>query len=221
MAYTPGETSRPAHGDLSKRASGSSFCEVAKRRMSLDPAYSFAILQITSMTAPVVLRFATAADAAALADHRVSMFREMGAVRPELEDRLRSTSAAYFAAAIPRGEYVGWIGSAPGDPTPVAGAGVQFRSLLPRPTLAGDGLLLGLEGLVLNVYTAKPWRRRGVAKFLMQTIITWAAGQGIVRLVLGASPEGRPLYEQIGFVATREMSYTGPLAARGPWTGEV
>jgi hypothetical protein len=27
------------------------------------------------------------------------------------------------------------------------------------------------------------------------------------------------LYEQLGFVPTREMRYTGPLAPRGPWTG--
>lgn len=171
------------------------------------------------MNAPLRLRYATAADAAILADHRVSMFREMGAIRPELEDRLRATSASYFAQAIPSGEYVAWIAS-DGD-TPIAGAGVQFRSLLPRPTLAGDGLLLGREGLVLNVYTAKTWRRRGVARMLMDTIIKWAADQGIVRLVLGASPEGRPLYEQIGFTATREMSYTGALATHGPWTGEA
>ena len=167
----------------------------------------------------VIFRLATAADAAVLADHRVSMFREMGAIRPDLEERLRQTSAAYFATAIPAGEYIGWIGHPAGETTPVAGAGVQFRSLLPRPTLAGDGLLLGREGLVLNVYTVKGWRRRGVARQLMETIIAWAAGEGIVRLVLGASPEGRPLYEKLGFVPTREMSYTGPLAASGPWIG--
>lgn len=172
------------------------------------------------MPAPIVLRFATPADAAVLADHRVAMFREMGAIRPHLEDQLRSTSMAYFAAAIPSGEYVGWIGSSQESPSPIAGAGVQFRSLLPRPSLAGDDLLLGREGLVLNVYTVKAWRRRGVAKFLMQSIIAWAAEQGIVRLVLGASPEGRPLYEQIGFVPTREMSYTGSLASDGPWIGK-
>jgi GNAT superfamily N-acetyltransferase len=173
------------------------------------------------MPAPVALRLATSADVLILADHRVSMFREMGAVLPHLEQRLRETSAAYFTSAIPSGEYVGWIGHPFGESTPVAGAGVQFRSLLPRPTLAGDGLLLGQEGLVLNVYTVREWRRRGVAKHLMETILAWATGRGIVRLVLGASPAGRPLYEQLGFVATREMNYTGPLAAGGPWTGAV
>jgi GNAT superfamily N-acetyltransferase len=171
------------------------------------------------MPSPVVLRFATAADALLLADHRVAMFREMKAVQARLEAPLRDASAAYFASAIPSGEYVGWIACPPGSSTPVAGAGVQIRSLLPRPTVPGDDLLLGREGLVLNVYTVQSWRRRGVARHLMETIIAWAAGVGIVRLVLSASEEGRHLYEQMGFVATREMSYTGPLAASGPWTG--
>jgi GNAT superfamily N-acetyltransferase len=173
------------------------------------------------MPSPVIFRFATAADASVLADHRVGMFREMGLLKPHLEDRLHRTSRAYFEAAVPAGEYVGWIGHPLDDPTPVAGAGVQFRSMLPRPTLTGDGLLLGLEGLVLNVYTVESWRRRGVAQQLMELIIAWAADVGIVRLVLSASPAGKPLYEKIGFAATREMSYGGTLAETGPWTGKV
>jgi GNAT superfamily N-acetyltransferase len=170
---------------------------------------------------PLVLRYATVADAELLAEHRVAMFREMGAVRPELEPPLREASTAYFASAIASGEYVGWIASPSEDAPPVAGAGVQFRPLLPRPTADGDGLLLGREGLILNVYTAPEWRRQGIAQQLMETIIAWAADVGVVRLVLAASPAGRLLYEKIGFVATREMSYTGRLAPVGPWTGST
>jgi GNAT superfamily N-acetyltransferase len=169
----------------------------------------------------VVIRSATAADAELLAEHRVAMFREMGAVRPEFEAALREASRAYFASAIPSGEYVGWIASRSDGSLPVAGAGVQFRSLLPRPTAAGDGLLLGREGLILNVYTAPAWRRQGIAQQLMETIIAWAGEVGIVRLVLSASPAGRLLYERIGFIATGEMSYTGRLAPGGPWTEAV
>lgn len=173
----------------------------------------------TSVSAPVVVRYATVDDAELLADHRVWMFREMGAIEPGVEDALRETSTSYFRAAIPRGEYVGWIASPPDSSTPVAGGGVQLRSLLPRPSVAGDGLLLGQEGLVLNVYTIPSWRRRGVAQYLMETIVAWAREAGVVRLVLSASPAGRSLYERIGFVGTREMCYTGPVASDGPWTG--
>jgi GNAT superfamily N-acetyltransferase len=171
------------------------------------------------MPNPVVLRRATTADTELIAEHRVAMFHDMGAIQPELEPLLLRASAAYFASAIPSGEYVGWIGHPPDDSSPVAGGGVQLRSLLPRPNAAGDGLLLGREGLVLNVYTVPSWRRRGVGKQIMDTIIAWAAEARVVRLVLSASPAGRSLYEQIGFVGTREMSYTGQLAADGPWLG--
>jgi GNAT superfamily N-acetyltransferase len=147
------------------------------------------------------------------------MFREMGSIQPQLEEPLRQASTAYFTSAIPAGEYVGWIAYSDNGSSPIAGAGVQLRSLLPRPNIAGDGLLLGREALVLNVYTVASWRRRGVALHLMETIVAWAADAGVVRLVLSASAAARPLYEKMGFVGTREMSYTGPLAPAGPWTG--
>ena len=169
--------------------------------------------------ARLTIRLAAGSDAELLAEHRVAMFREMGSVKQALEEPLRRASAAYFASAIPGGEYVGWIASSNEGSMPIAGAGVQLRSLLPRPTAPGDGLLLGREGLVLNVYTDPAWRGRGVARHLMDQIIEWAASAGVVRLVLHASPAGRPLYEKIGFVATREMIYTGRLAASGPWSG--
>src|SRR5947208_3272495 len=37
------------------------------------------------------------------------------------------------------------------------------------------------------------------------------AGCGLETLVLHASPEGRALYESLGFAATNEMRYRGPL----------
>ena len=165
----------------------------------------------------VLLRLATVADTELLADHRVSMFRDMGIIAAAREEELRAASVAYFTAAIPAGEYVGWIATVDGDARPAAGAGLQFRSLLPRPSPGGDGILLGREGQLLNVYVAREFRRRGIARQLVQAIIDWCADHGVVRLVLSASAEGRPLYEQMGFVATREMSYTGSLAPHGPW----
>ena len=163
------------------------------------------------MSASVALRIATITDAPVLAAHRVAMFREMGSVKPECEQKLHEASAAYFALAIPSGEYVGWVAHEPGSPAIVAGAGVQIRSMLPRPNASGHGLLAGREALVLNVYTRPEWRRRGIARFMMEAVIRWAATDGIVSLVLHASDDGRPLYETLGFIPTGEMRYTGSL----------
>lgn len=159
------------------------------------------------------LRLATPADARLLAEHRVAMFRDIGSINASQEAALLEASRAYFVSALPAGEYVGWVVHPTGQPeTAVAGAGVQIRPLLPRHDNTGQGLLLGREGLVVNVYVERPWRRRGLARRLMNEVLRWAASAGIARLVLHASAEGRTLYETMGFVPTNEMRYTGSLA---------
>ena len=113
---------------------------------------------------------------------------------------------------MPSGEYVAWVTYRTGAPaTVVAGAGVQLRPLMPRPDAGGARILVGGEGLVLNVYVDQAWRRRGLARRLMLELIAWAPSAGIVRLVLHPSEEGHPLYAALGFVQTNEMRYSHPL----------
>jgi GNAT superfamily N-acetyltransferase len=160
----------------------------------------------------LVIRRATIDDAPVLADQRVAMFREMGRVLPDSESALHQQSVAYLTSAIPSGEYVAWVmhsSVAPGKV--VAGAGVQLRPLMPRPDVGGGRILVGGEGLVLNVYVDRAWRRRGLARRLMLELIAWAPSAGVVRLVLHPSEEGHPLYTALGFVQTNEMRYSHPL----------
>ena len=136
------------------------------------------------------------------------MFRDMGRIAPEMEQPLLESCASYLAKALANGEYVGWVAHLAAFPqSAIGGAGVQLRPLLPRPDPTGQFLLRGLEGLILNVYVDEAHRRQGVARRLMDTLIRWAPGAGIVRLVLHASPDGRPLYESLGFSATNEMLF--------------
>jgi GNAT superfamily N-acetyltransferase len=155
---------------------------------------------------PALVRIATAADATTLGRQRADMFRDMGRLDEATYEPLLVASAEYFARAIPVGEYIGWIAT-PHDArdTPIGGAGVQVRTMLPRPNERGTALLPGPEGIVLNVYTDQAWRRRGIAELLMRHVLDWARGRGLGRLVLHASDDGRPLYEKLGFVATNEM----------------
>ena len=163
-------------------------------------------------TTGLKIRLGTATDAALLAEHRASMFREMGTLAASAEPVLIEASAKYFQTAVPSGEYIAWLMHEASDPAKVvAGGGVQIRSLLPRPDADGLRLLIGREAIVLNMYVDRQWRRRGLARQLMNEIIGWARTAGIVRLVLHASDEGRPLYASMGFVPTPEMRYTGSL----------
>jgi len=160
------------------------------------------------MTALFDIRLATPADSMLLAIQRVAMFRDMGRTTPELEQPLLESCADYLAKALTSGEYVGWVAQLTAPPhSVIGGAGVQFRPLLPRTDPSGQFLLVGREGLVLNVYVDQAHRRQGVARRLMETLIRWAPGVGIVRLVLHASTDGLPLYQSLGFLDNNEMLF--------------
>jgi GNAT superfamily N-acetyltransferase len=68
----------------------------------------------------------------------------------------------------------------------------------------------------VNVYTEQAWRRRGVARFLMEALMQWARDERLDSLILHASTDGRPLYEQLGFEPTNEMRYVSPLSPPHP-----
>jgi GNAT superfamily N-acetyltransferase len=165
---------------------------------------------------PFLIRRATPADVEVIARHRAAMFRDMGSAGEELIDDLISATRQRLEEAMPRGEYLGWLASLQGQPESiVAGAGVQLRRVLPFPRPRLDGpveLARGRQAIVLNVYTEPPWRRRGLARRLMLEVLSWARTEALDSLVLHAAPEGRSLYEALGFAATNEMRFMGDFA---------
>jgi len=166
------------------------------------------------VTARFDIRAARPADAAIIAWHRARMFQDMGDVPPALFDELRTTSQAYIGEALARHEYVGWLASPAADPdTVVAGAGAQLRRAFPHMLKlpAGPVVAQGRHAIVLNVFTEPEWRRQGVGELLMRQVIAWAREEQLDRLVLHASPHGRPLYERLGFQGTNEMRFQGIL----------
>jgi len=51
----------------------------------------------------------------------------------------------------------------------------------------------------------REYRRQGIARKLMQSMIDWCRQQDFISVGLHASDEGRALYEQLGFEPTNEM----------------
>ncbi len=158
------------------------------------------------------VRSVTPADALVVARQRAEMFTDMGELPRDLYDPLVAASARRLEEAIRTQEYAGWLAALRVAPQEIiAGAGVQLRRVLPRPMRGPGGVRLaeGRQGIVLNVFTERAWRRQGVAELLMRHVVSWAAEAGLESLVLHGSPEGRRLYERMGFVPTNEMRYTG------------
>jgi GNAT superfamily N-acetyltransferase len=80
----------------------------------------------------------------------------------------------------------------------------------------GGGVLLGPwpanpkdpcveRAVILNVYTELEFRKRGIARLVMRTILGWVQERGLRGVNLHSSSEGRGLYERLGFEATTEM----------------
>jgi GNAT superfamily N-acetyltransferase len=161
----------------------------------------------------VLVRPATARDVDVLAEHRALMFRDMGRLDDAAFAALVAATRAYFMEAMPRGEYVAWVAVAADAPARVVGgAGVHLRPQIPRPDPHDPARVIGgVQGLIVNVYTDRAWRRRGVGRRLVEAVIAYGRHVGLGGLVLHASDEGRPLYAQLGFVPSSEMRYDAPL----------
>jgi GNAT superfamily N-acetyltransferase len=160
-----------------------------------------------SAAAEFRVRRATVDDAAVIARHRVGMFSDMGQVPTQaLANELLQTSTEALAALLREGSYLGWF-AIDAQEEVLAGAGVHIKPQLPRITHEGRIATAPLP-LAVNVYTEPGWRRRGMARALMQEMMAWAKGEGCDRLILHASKAGRPLYESLGFFPTNEMRWS-------------
>ena len=158
-----------------------------------------------------LIRLAKRGDLEIVSQHRACMFRDMGELPEELFESFLAQSKETLHRMFERNQYVGWLAASSDEPDKiVAGAGVQLREVPPHPQPNANGkidIVSGRQAIIQNVYTEPEWRRRGVARLLMQEIISWSRKTGIDSLVLHASDEGRPLYEKLGFIATTEMRF--------------
>jgi len=156
------------------------------------------------------LRLATAADVRLIAEQRAAMWVDMGQLRPDAVETMVEATAARLGPALAGGRYVGWLLAPVAAPDrPAAGAGILLREQHPFPVDGGRAVRFGEQGLVVNVYTAPAWRRRGLAERLMRALLAWTETRGLSSVVLHASDDGRALYERLGFRGTNEMRWAG------------
>jgi GNAT superfamily N-acetyltransferase len=144
-------------------------------------------------------RAATLADAALIAAHRRAMFASMGGFDESILDAVRRASEPWTARLIEEGKYLGWITD--DESSPIASAGMLILDWPPHP-LDPTG---GARAYLLNVFVEPGYRRRDLARALLELCVAEARRRNIRVVSLHASREGAPLYEQLGFKASNEM----------------
>jgi GNAT superfamily N-acetyltransferase len=150
------------------------------------------------MSLEVLIRKATLDDIPELLRHRQDMYADMGCNDAEAMSRMLETCEPYLATALANGTLHGWLACA-GEQ--VVAGGVLLIS--PWPSHPYDGQCR--RASILNMYTDPAFRRQGIARRLIQTMIDWCRTQGFMNVTLHASDKGRPLYESLGFEPTNEM----------------
>ena len=145
-----------------------------------------------------VIREATASDIPEILRQRRRMYEDMHYTDRIALDSMASLTSAYLQTSMANGSFRAWL-VADGDRIVAGGAVI----ISPWPAHPYD--LECRRATILNVYTDPEFRRRGIARQLMQTMIAWCRNEGFARVTLHASDDGRHLYESLGFEAGNEM----------------
>ncbi len=111
----------------------------------------------------------------------------------EFSDEIKEHSRRYFL----EGDQTTVIALDNGDA--IACASISYIGVMPtfaHPT--------GKRAHLMNVYTNGSYRRRGIARVLVNMLIDEAKERGVTEIGLDATESGRPLYESLGFSGSSE-----------------
>src|SRR5215467_6159837 len=164
-------------------------------------AASAAFKRLGSMCLPegFAIRRASTADLDTLVGHRRAMFHDMGYHDDVALNSMSARFRVWLLERMNSGDYQAWLACAP-DGSIAAGAGLWLMDWPPH--MIGQGVR---RGNILNVYTSESFRRRGLARWLMEAALLWCRENHVDTVILHASPSGRSLYESMGFTPTNEM----------------
>ncbi len=140
-------------------------------------------------------RVTDANDIDMLMNVRLSMLRIVNDLPVDyiFDDKLVTNSRRYFL----EGDHTTVV--AVDDGRCVACASMSYIEIM--PTFSHTS---GKRAHLMNVYTEKDYRRRGIARQLVNMLIEDARVHGATEISLDATESGRPLYESMGFKASEE-----------------
>ncbi|HTY60059.1 MAG TPA: GNAT family N-acetyltransferase [Bacteroidota bacterium] len=144
-------------------------------------------------------REATGADLPVLLVQRRKMFIDMGYRDDAVLEEVEAASRRFFEERFVDGRFRAWVAEVPSGEI-VAGGGVLVFDHLPSPRDPHPE-----RPLIVNVYTEPAYRRRGIARALIELMVGWCRERGFGSVTLYASPGGKPLYAALGFSPTNEM----------------
>ncbi len=151
------------------------------------------------MIEEILIRQTTILDLPDLVRLRRIMFESMGFEDPNRLDIADKASSNYFSKAIPNEQFFGWLAFSSANEA-VGSGGIVIDYHPPEPVN-----LLGKIGYIMNQVIIPEFRRKGISRRLMQTMLIWLKDSNIQISSLHTTEDGRHLYEELGFESSNEM----------------
>lgn len=144
------------------------------------------------------VRQATSDDLSVLIHLRMEFLREVNDAEFKDADSLRHNLQLYFEEHLSAGTFKAWLAEV--NDEIIGTSGLVFFQ---RPPSMSN--VTGLDAYVMNVYTQPAWRGRGVARTLLGHLLDYVKTTSSRLVFLHATPQGRTLYQQMGFHASDEV----------------
>lgn len=140
------------------------------------------------------------------------MFEELDDFDAALLDRVDAEFVVYMEREMAAMRVIGWVAQDTATGEWVGAIASEWTEMPTNPRIGVE-----LRSLLFGLYVKPEYRRRGVARSLVNEAVEAARMAGAGAVQLHASDAGRPLYESIGFARTSEMRLileTGDPASR-------
>src|SRR5579864_6275429 len=131
----------------------------------------------------ITIRTATLDDIPEILRQRRAMYEDMDYTDAEKLTAMQSITSGYLKTALAEGSFRAWLASS--ENQVVAGGAIVIS---PWPAHPYD--LECRRVTILNVYTNPQYRRQGIARRIMQTMIDWCKHEGFANVTLHASSDG-------------------------------
>ncbi|MDJ0687315.1 MAG: GNAT family N-acetyltransferase [Xenococcaceae cyanobacterium MO_188.B32] len=148
----------------------------------------------------ILVREALVREDSLIAQHFYQLWLDNGVTAEQICTDWLEITLQFIDRARQELAYQAFVAERDGEIFGSAG-GQLFAGLYPQPFVSE----YRKYGYVWNVYVESSYRRQGIGDRLTKRTIDYLKSLGCTRILLDASPFGKPLYESMGFYAGNEM----------------
>jgi GNAT superfamily N-acetyltransferase len=152
----------------------------------------------TDLVNNITFKIGSMNDIESLVEMRMKFCKELGSGSYN-EDELKKSTVEYIQKGIRNRDYIGVLGY--DSNTIVCTSGILIYTLPPL-----QDQLNRKQGHILNFYTIKEYRNRGIGMKMMDYLLQIGKMQNINRFFLFATKMGEPLYRKAGFYEQEEIA---------------